>query len=161
MRLALRPALLAAVAALSLSVVSVPVAHADDAAMKASIPAAFDALSKKEATANRAIDRFNRYRAKVAPKSRKALRSLRRSLSIFQALLSAQQTSTPQGASAKKALLHALALESKAVTQLDLGMKASRTSSRTRTNRIIRRANATLRRANRAGRIAVGKIVAL
>jgi hypothetical protein len=159
--LALRPVLVALTAALSLAVVAAPAAHADDAAMKASIPAAFDALSKKEAVANRAITRFNKYRAKVAPQSRKALRSVRRSIAIFSALLSAQQTSTPQGESAKQALLKALALESKATTQLDLGMKASRTSSRTRTNRIIRRANATLARANKAGRVAVAKIVAL
>jgi hypothetical protein len=161
MRLAVAPVVLAAIAALSLSVVAAPVAQADDAAMKASIPAAFDALSKKEAVANKAISRFNKYRAKVATQSRKSVRAVRRSVSIFIALLSAQQTSTPAGESAKQALLKALKLESKATTQLDLGMKASKTSSRTRTNRIIRRANATLARANKAGRVAVGKIVAL
>jgi hypothetical protein len=161
MRLALAPAALAAIAALCVSVVAAPIAQADDAAMKASIPAAFDALSKKEAVANKAISRFNKYRAKVATQSRKAVRSVRRSVSIFMALLSAQQTSTPAGESAKQALLKALKLESKATTQLDLGMKSSKTSSRTRTNRIIRRANATLARANKAGRVAVGKIVAL
>jgi hypothetical protein len=161
MRIAVAPVVLAAIAALCLAFVAAPAAQADDAAMKASIPAAFDALSKKEAVANQAITRFNKYRAKVATKSRKAVRSVRRSVSIFIALLSAQQTSTPAGESAKQALLKALRLESKATTQLDLGMKASKTSSRTRTNRIIRRANATLARANKAGRVAVGKIVAL
>jgi hypothetical protein len=161
MRPALRPVLAAAIAAVCLTVVAAPAARADDAAMKASIPAAFDALSKKEAVANKAIARFNKYRAKVAPQSRKAIRSVRRSVAIFSALLSAQQTSTPAGDSAKQALLKALALESKATTQLDLAMKASRTSSRARTNRIIRRANATLARANTAGRVAVGQIVAL
>jgi hypothetical protein len=111
--------------------------------------------------ANKAINRFNKYRAKVAPQSRKAIRSVRRSISIFSALLSAQQPSTPQGEAAKNALLKALALESKASTQLDLAMKSSRTSSRLRTNRIIRRANATLARANKAGRAAVAQIAAL
>lgn len=161
MRLALRPALLAAVAALSVLVFAPTAARADDAAMKASIPAAFDALSKKEAVANKAIARFNRYRAKVAPESRKALRSVRRSVSIFSALLSAQQPSTPAGVTAQKSLLKALALESKATTQLDLAMKSSRTSSRARTNRIIRRANGTLVRASQAGQTAVGQIAAL
>ncbi len=161
MRFRAAPSIVAAVAALCLTVVAAPAARADDAAMKASIPAAFDALSKKEAAANKAITRFNRYRAKVATQSRKAVRSVRRSVAIFSALLSAQQTSTPAGESAKQALLKALALESKATSQLDLGMKASKTSSRARTNRIIRRANATLARANQAGRVAVAKIVAL
>jgi hypothetical protein len=161
MRIASRHCLVAVIAALSFSVLAVPAAQADDAAMKASIPAAFDALSKKEAVANKAINRFNRYRSKVAPESRKAVRAVRRSVAIFSALLSAQQTSTPQGESAKQALLKALKLESTATTRLDLAMKSSRTSTRARTNRIVRRANATLARANAAGRTAIAKISAL
>jgi hypothetical protein len=160
MRIAVRPVVVAALAALSL--LAVPsLAAADDAAMKASIPAAFDALSKKEAVANKAIARFNRERAKAAPAGRKAVRAVRRSVTVFAGLLSAQQPSTPQGEQAKQSLLKALELEKTASSRLDLAMKSSRTSSRERTNRLIRRANGTLVRASKAAQVAVRQIAAL
>jgi hypothetical protein len=79
----------------------------------------------------------------------------------FQTLLGAQQASTPQGEAAKQALLKALDLEAKAATRVDLAMKSANRSSISRTNRIIRRANKTLRKASAAATKAVQQIAAL
>jgi hypothetical protein len=156
----LRPALVAAIAAFA--VLGAPVAaHADDAAIKASIPPAFDALSKKEAAANKAIASFNKHRARVAARSRKKVRAVRRAVRTFAALLSAQQPSTPAGAAAKRALIRALNIEARATSQIDLAMKASSHSTRRRTNHLIRKANRTLRRASTASRRALKMVEAL
>jgi len=154
-----RPTLAAAVVALA--VAAAPTAAvADDAAIKASVPAAFDALAKKERAAAKAIASFNK-RKRASNAGRAKVRAVRTAVRNFQTLLSAQQASTPQGEAAKQALLKALDLEAKAATRVDLAMKSANRSSIARTNRIIRRANQTLRKASAAATQAVRQIAAL
>jgi len=154
-----RPTLAAAVVALA--VAATPTAAvADDAAIKASVPAAFDALAKKERAAAKAIASFNK-RKRASNAGRAKVRAVRTAVRNFQTLLSAQQASTPQGEAAKQALLKALDLEAKAATRVDLAMKSANRSSIARTNRIIRRANQTLRKASAAATQAVRQIAAL
>ncbi len=115
MRLSPRTAVLAA--AVALTVAAAPsAAVADDAAIKASIPAAFDALAKKEHAAAKAIVSFNKHRHATRA-GRARVRAVRAAVRNFQTLLSAQQASTPQGEAAKQALLKALDLEATAATQ--------------------------------------------
>jgi hypothetical protein len=160
MRIPLPTTLAAAVVALAVAVAAPAVATADDAAIKASIPAAFDALAKKADAAAKAIASFNKH--KHATKSGRAkVRAVRTAVRNFQTLLSAQQASTPQGEAAKQALLKALDIEATAITRVDLAMKSANRSSVSRTNRIIHRANVTLRKANRAATAAVRQIAAL
>jgi hypothetical protein len=159
MRIPARPTLVAALA--TIAVVAVPAtAVADDAAIKASIPAAFDALAQKARSAQNAIDAFNKHRHATA-KGRAKIRAVRTAVRNFQTLLSAQQASTPQGEAAKNALLKALDLEATAATRIDLAMKSANHSSLSRTNRIVRRANATLRKADKAVVAAARQIQAL
>lgn len=150
-----------AAATVALAVVAAPTsAVADDAAIKASIPAAFNALAKKERAAATAISNFNKHKRATADGRRK-VRAVRASVRAFQALLGAQQASTPQGEAAKQALLKALDLEAKAASRIDLAMKSANHASVARTNRIIRRANQTLRKAGAAANEAVQQIAAL
>jgi hypothetical protein len=159
MRISARTTLIAAVVALVVAAVP-SAAVADDAAIKASIPAAFDALAKKERSAASAIAYFNKH--KRATKSGRAkVRAVRTAVRNFQTLLSAQAASTPQGDAAKQALLKALDLEAKAATRVDLAMKSANRASVSRTNRIIHRANVTLRKASKAATAAVKQIAAL
>jgi hypothetical protein len=154
-----RPALAAAVVALAVAAAPAT-AVADDAAIKASIPAAFDALAKKERSAAKAISAFNKHK-RATNAGRAKVRAVRAAVRNFQTLLSAQQASTPQGESAKQALLKALDLEAEAATRVDLAMKSANHSSVSRTNRIIHRANRTLRKASAAATKAVKQIAAL
>jgi len=155
------PRPLIAAAAVALVVGAGPAtAVADDAAIKASVPAAFDALAKKERGAIAAMEYFNKHK-RATKAGRKKVRAVRSSVRAFQTLLSAQQASTPQGESAKQALLKALDLEAKAMTRVDLAMKSANHASVTRTNRIIRRANETMIKAGKAARKAVRQIAAL
>lgn len=159
MRISLRSAV--AVAAVSLTALAAPtMAVADDAAMKAAIPGAFDALAKKERAASKAIQAFNR-RDRATAKGRAKVRAVRNAVRTFQALLMGQQPSTPQGEQARSALISALDLEAKATTRIDLAMKSANRSSVQRTNRIIARANRTLKRANAAAVKAIQMIQAL
>ena len=152
--------LVVAVLAATVLITAPSSALADDAAMKASIPAAFNALAKKERAAGKAIAAFNK-RDKATKKGRQRVRAVRTAVRNFQALLGAQVPSTPQGEAAKAALLKALDLEAKATSQVDLAMKSANTSSISRTNRIIARANSTLRRATSAAQKAISQIAAL
>jgi hypothetical protein len=154
-----RPAIAAAVVALAVAAAPAT-AVADDAAIKASIPAAFDALAKKERSAAKAIASFNKHK-RATNSGRAKVRAVRTAVRNFQTLLGAQQASTPQGEAAKQALLKALDLEAKAATRVDLAMKSANRSSISRTNRIIRRANKTLRKASAAATKAVQQIAAL
>jgi hypothetical protein len=155
-----RPALAATVVALAVAVAAPSAAVADDAAIKASIPAAFDALAKKERSAAKAIASFNKHKHATS-RGRAKVRAVRTAVRNFQTLLSAQQASTPQGDAAKNALLKALDLEATAATRVDLAMKSANHSSISRTNRIIHRANRTLRKASKAATKAVKQIAAL
>lgn len=147
--------------AVALIVAAVPAtAIADDAAIKASIPSALDALGKKARAAGTAIDNFNKHKRATA-KGRAKVRAVRSSVRTFQALLRAQEASTPQGEAAKQALLKGLDLEAKAITRVDLAMKSANHSSVSRTNRIIARANRSLAKANEAIKKAVVQINAL
>lgn len=149
MRLTPRRASMAA-AVVAVAVAAAPAtAVADDAAIKASIPPAFDALAKKERAASLAIRSFNK-RKQATAKGRRKVRAVRSSVRTFQALLRAQQASTPEGEAARQALIKGLGLEAKAATRIDLAMKSANHSSVARTNRIIRRANQTLKRASTA-----------
>jgi hypothetical protein len=159
MRIPFRSLAVAVVAAAAL-VAAPSAALADDAAMKASIPAAFSALAKKEQAAAKAIAAFNK-RDKATKKGRQRVRAVRTAVRNFQALLSAQTPSTPAGEAAKASLLRALDLEAKATTQVDLAMKSANRSSVTRTNRIIARANRTLKRSGAAASKAIRQIAAL
>ena len=159
MRISPRPTL--ALAAVTAAIAAVPAtAVADDAAIKASIPAAFDALAKKETAAATAIANFNKHKHATTA-GRAKVRAVRTAVRNFQTLLGAQQSSTPQGEAAKQALLHALDLEATAATRVDLAMKSANHSSLSRTNRIIDRANKTLRKASAAAEKAVQAIAAL
>jgi hypothetical protein len=150
-----------AAAVVALAVVAAPAtAVADDAAIKASIPGAFDALAKKERAAGKAIAAFNK-RKRATKAGRAKVRGVRTAVRTFQALLGAQQASTPQGEAAKQALLKALDLEATAATRVDLAMKSASRSSISRTHRIIERANKTLRKASAAATRAVQQIAAL
>jgi hypothetical protein len=160
MRTSLRTPLAAAVVALAVAVAAPAAAMADDAAIKASIPAAFDALAKKERAAASAIAYFNKHK-RATSSGRAKVRAVRTAVRNFQTLLSAQQASTPQGDAAKQALLKALDLEAAAATRVDLAMKSANHSSISRTNRIIHRANVTLRKASKAAAAAVRQIAAL
>jgi len=155
-----RPALAAVVVAFTVAAAAPSAAVADDAAIKASIPAAFDALAKKERAAAKAIAAFNK-RKRATNAGRAKVRAVRTAVRTFQTLLGAQQASTPQGEAAKQALLKALDLEAQAATRVDLAMKSANRSSISRTNRIIRRANQTLRKASAAATAAVRQIAAL
>lgn len=156
-----QPRSILAAATVAAAVAAAPAtAVADDAAIKASIPAAFDALAKKERAAGNAIAAFNKHK-RATKAGRAKVRAVRSSVRAFQALLGAQQASTPQGEAAKQALLKALDLEATAATRVDLAMKSANRSSIARTNRIIRRANNTLRKASAAARRAVQQIAAL
>ncbi|MBX5442748.1 MAG: hypothetical protein IRZ32_14635 [Solirubrobacteraceae bacterium] len=140
----------AAVAAVCGALLAAPgAAVADDAAMKAAIPAAFDALAAKERAASRAIQSFNR-RDRATRAGRAKVRAVGRAVRTFQALLLGQEPSTPQGEEARRALLRGLDLEATATRRIDLAMKSAGRSSVARTNRIIARANRTLKRANAA-----------
>jgi hypothetical protein len=159
MRKPFRSTVAAAVAGAAL-LIAPGAAVADDAAMKAAIPAAFDALAKKERAASKAIQNFNR-RDRATKAGRAKVRAVGRAVRTFQALLMGQQPSTPQGEEARQALMRALDLEAKATARIDLAMKSANRSSVRRTNRIIARANRTLARANDAARRAIELVQAL
>jgi hypothetical protein len=85
-----RSALTAVALALAVAVAAPSAAVADDAAIKASIPAAFDALAKKERAAARAIASFNKH-TRATSSGRAKVRAVRTAVRNFQALLGAQQ----------------------------------------------------------------------
>jgi hypothetical protein len=160
MRMSSRPALVAAFATLTIAFAPAA-AHADDAAIKAAMPGAFNALAKKEKAASVAIAHFNKHKGTVSRADRRKIWAVASAVKTFRALLAAQQASTPQGAAAQKALLAALKLELTATQRIDLAMKSAGHTSVAHTNKIVARANKTLRKSNVAATAAIKKIQAL
>jgi hypothetical protein len=151
----LRTFTLAAFAAALILLLPAPGARADDAAMKAGVVPALQALAKKESAASKGLRRVRSKGRRAVEGARKKVRSARRSARVFAELLAAQQPSTENGQKAKDLLLKGLALEAKAYQRADLALKTYRRGDTRRANRILRRADRAIVRAVGYGRKAI------
>jgi hypothetical protein len=159
---ALRPWGLAALAAgLLVLLLPMPAARADDAAMKAGVVPALQALAKKESAAASGLRRVRSRGRSAVENSRKKVRSARRSARVFAVLLAAQQPSTPNGQQAKDLLLKGLKLEAMAYQRADLALKSYGRGNTARANRILRRADRAILRAVGYGKKAIQILVTL
>jgi hypothetical protein len=138
------------------AVLAVPAtSQADDAAMKAGVVPALQALAKKELGASSALRRVqSRGRGAVAH-ARMQVRAARRSARVFATLLGAQQPSTPAGEQAKALLLRGLDLEATAYSRADIALKSYKAGNTARANRILRRADRAILRAVNDGKKAI------
>ena len=145
-----------------------PPAQADDAAMKAGIVPALDALAPKERAALRAANKVSRIsRGGTARSYRKAKRAARRALpkarraakatEVFGGLLLGQQPSTPRGEKAKRTLLKMLAHERKGFRMMVKSLRAYRKGLTNRANGLVAKGRVAFRKArrqaNKAGRL--------
>jgi hypothetical protein len=152
---AVRPFMLAALAAALVMLLPVPAARADDATMKAGVVPALQALAQKERAAGKALRRVRSKGHKAVEHARKKVRSARRSARVFEELLSAQQPSSANGQQAKDLLIKGLSLEAKAYQRADLALKTYKRGHTRRANRILRRADRAIVRAVGYGKKAV------
>lgn len=151
----LRTVTLAALAAALVMLLPAPAARADDAAMKAGVVPALQALAKKESQAGKALRRVRSRGRSAVEGARRKVRSARRSARVFAELLAAQQPSSANGQKAKDLLLKGLALEAKAYQRADIALKTYGRGHTRRANRILRRADRAIVRAVGYGKKAI------